>query len=185
MQALDTLQSEPPASAAKLPGSAAPAVVQTCAKLGRQFNASPSQKALNRYVGVQHGMGKKANTEQSLWINIRKLSAQMDTLNRANGEAGFSTSAMNNYWAAKSMGGMMSKLVDNLPVKETQSEGFREELRYHLGKMCEWGGNNRSTWALAGEFLQRHEAIEVNGEPLTQKDCIQKASLQTVRKYHP
>lgn len=155
------------------------------AEIAASFNGSPAQKSLNRFLQVNYKYGQKPNNIQKTWMSIRILTNQMNTLEKANSEAGLTISSADYISSAREMSRMIERLAYNLPIKETQHPEFRNELKYHLGKMCEWNPFNRNVWVTASDLLQRPETITVNNEIYDKRACLAKASGITLMKYLP
>lgn len=160
-------------------------MVKASAQIATSFTDSPQQKALNHFLQVDYKQGHKPKDAQRIWMGIRKLTSQMDTLEKANAKIGRTVSSADYISSARSMSRMIGKLVSILPNKETQHPAFRSELRHHMGKMCEWNPYNKQAWNTAYDHLERSEAIEVQGELYDKRACLGKASGVAIMKYRP
>lgn len=167
------------------PPASPSAMTKASSEIAASFADSPEQQALNYFLQVDYKQGYKPNDAQRVWMGMRKLTTQMNTLEKANSEIGRTVSSADYISSARDMAKFIGKLVSTLPARETQHPGFRKELRYHMGKMCEWNPHNKATWSTAYEHLDRSESIQVEGELYDKRACLAKAAGVTLRKYHP
>jgi hypothetical protein len=140
--------------------------------LGREIAHSPAQRSLHTYSILERGQGKPPTSLQGVWLCVRRLGQQMNTLEQLTQSVGKKLSERDCQLAASKLLRYIPDLVELVSQQEVQHPSFRMELTEHLENMIRWDPENHAVWRIAYLHLQDHEHLKVNGQCINRQMCL-------------
>lgn len=158
-------------------------IVHTATQIAKPVICSPGQKQLLAYLTLKNQAGERPTRQCQLWLQLRRLSKQMITLDAANRELNKKTPRKEFVSASKSIAKYLQALCAEVSYDERKHPAFRAELRMHVANMCRWNFCDRSSWINAYDLLDFDETVTVFNETYSQSACLEQAHQATIRKH--
>lgn len=140
----------------------------------RLLESSPEQASLAYYLGISRQMGKLPTKLQKMWMDLRRITTQMQNIERDAINSGRTLSNDDRMTAStKGVTLLRSTLAELSKQGKMAHPSFRMELIEHLENIIYWCPTNPSAWILAHKYLLPREKVRLENRSFNKEECGQ------------